>query len=193
MLLDADILRPKFEQGTAYGEFVALGEPEGHRPPWDQRYAQLELDPAQDALVRSFARPMKVLCLTGTWCGDCALQGSAMARIAEANPQAIDLRFMLRHERHADLIVKAPINAGFRVPVTWFMAEDFEPAVVFGDRTLSRYRAMARKELPPDQAGVFAPPPADPVRAVLQEVLDLFERVQLLLRLSPRLRQKYGD
>jgi hypothetical protein len=193
MLLDADILRPKFEQGVPYGEFVAMGEPEGHRPPWDQRYAQLRLDPAQDALVRSFTRPLKVLCLTGTWCGDCALQGSAMARIAEANPQVIDLRFLLKREEHADLIVKAPINAGFRVPVTWFMAGDFEPAVVFGDRTLSRYRAMARKELPPDRANVHAPPPADPVRAVLQEVLDLFERVQLLLRLSPRLRQEYGD
>ena len=116
-----------------------------------------------------------------------------MARIAEASPQLIDLRFLLRHERHADLIVKAPINAGFRVPVTWFMAEDFEPAAVFGDRTLSRYRAMARKQLPPDQANVSAPPPADPVREVLREVLDLFERVQLMLRLSPRLRQKYGD
>ena len=70
MLLNADILRPKFHEGTAYAEFVAMGEPEGHRPPWDQRYAQLELDPAQDAMARSFTRPMKVLCLTGTWCGD---------------------------------------------------------------------------------------------------------------------------
>jgi hypothetical protein len=116
-----------------------------------------------------------------------------MARIAEANPGIIDLQFVPRHDQHADLIVKAPINAGFRVPVTWFMAEDFEPAAVFGDRTLSRYRSMAGKQLPPDQANVHAPPPTDPVRAVLQELLDLFERVQLMLRLSPRLRQKHGD
>ena len=52
---------------------------------------------------------------------------------------------------------------------------------------------MARKQLPPDQACVFAPPPADPVREVLREVLDEFERVQLLLRLSARLRDKHGD
>ena len=51
---------------------------------------------------------------------------------------------------------KAPINAGFRVPVTWIMAEDFEPVLVFGDRTLSRYRSIARKQLPPDQANVLA-------------------------------------
>ena len=193
MLLTSDIVRPKFRAGVTYAEFVAGGEPEGHRPPWDDRYGLLALDPAQEALVKSFTRSMNVLCMTGTWCGDCALQGSAMARIAEANPDRIALRFLLRQEEHADLIVKAPINAGFRVPVTWFMAEDFEPAAVFGDRTLSRYRAMARKQLPAEQANVLAPPPEDPVREVLHEVLEMFERVQLMLRLSPRLCEKHGD
>ena len=87
--------------------------------------------------------------------------------------------------------VPAQINAGFRVPVTWFMAEDFEPVSRIGDRTLSRYRSMARKVL--GDGAVQAAPPVDPVRAVLDEVLDEFERVQLLLRLSPRWREKYGD
>lgn len=192
MLLDSKTLRPKFDQGLSYADFVALGEPEGHRPPWDQRYDQLALDTRHEALVKSFQRRMHVLCLTGTWCGDCALQGSAMARIAEANP-LIDLRYLLRSEVHAELIVKATINGGFRVPITWFFAEDFEPVLVFGDRTLSRYRSMARKQLPPDQANVLAPLPDDPIRTVLSEVLDLFERAQLLLRLSPRLRKKHGD
>ena len=113
-----------------------------------------------------------------------------MARVAEANPDKIHLRFILRCEEHADLIVKAPINGGFRVPVTWFAADDFELVSVFGDRTLSRYRSIARKQLPPQEANVIAPPPADPVREVLREVLDMFERVQLLLRLSPRLQKR---
>lgn len=193
MLLTSDILRRKFEQGLPFAEFVTSGESEGHRPPWDQRYGQLELTAEQHALVNSFAREMNVLCVSGTWCGDCALQGSAMARVAEANRQRIHLRFILRSDEHADLVVKAQINAGLRVPVTWFMAEDFEPVSRFGDRTLSRYRSMARKQLPPDQANVLAAPPADPVREVLREVLDEFERVQLLLRLSARLREKHGD
>ncbi len=193
MLMDADTLRGRFDQGVDYASLVALGEPEGHRPPWDQRYAQLTLTNQQDALIKSFAREMNVLCMTGTWCGDCALQGSAMARIAQANPDRIHLRFIPRSEDHAPLITKAQINAGFRVPVTWFMAEDFEPVAVFGDRTLSRYRAMARTQLPDGGATVVAEPPADPVRAVLDEVLDEFERVHILLRLSARLRQKHGD
>lgn len=194
MIMDRELLTRKFNEAVPYADFVARGEPEGHRPPWDQRYGQLELTDQQSALVQSFTRKMNVLCLTGTWCGDCALQGSAMQRIAEANPACIDLRFLLREDQHADLIVQAQINAGFRVPVTWFLAEDFEPVGAFGDRTLSRYRSMARKALPGGGAGVvLAEPPADPVREVLSEVLDEFERAQLVLRLSPRLREKHGD
>ena len=51
---------------------------------------------------------------------------------------------------------------------------------------------MAKKALG-DRANVLAPPPADPVRTVLEEVLVEFERVHLLLRLSPRLRKEHGD
>ncbi|MCA9299246.1 MAG: thioredoxin family protein, partial [Phycisphaerales bacterium] len=154
-----------------------------------ERFGRLELDPDQAALVRSFTRTMRVLCMTGPWCGDCALQGAAMARIAEANP-CVDLRFVHRNQ-HAELQVKAPINAGFRVPVTFFMSEDFEAVSTFGDRTLSRYRSMARKAIGED--AVVATPPTDPVREVLREVLEEFERVHLLPRLSTRLRQAHGD
>jgi thioredoxin family protein len=188
-----DFLKNKFDQGLAYADFVALGDAEGYRMPWDQRYGQLALNDDQVALVGGFTRKLHVLCLTGTWCGDCALQGSAMQRIAEANPDKIDLRFLLRSDEHADLVVKSQINAGFRVPVTWFMAEDFEPVSWFGDRTLSRYRAMARKAIGPEVQATLPPPPVDPVREVLGEVLEEFERVHLLLRLSGRLREQHGD
>lgn len=181
-MMDADLLAAKFEQGLSYEAFVAAGMAEGHDAAWHQRYEQCALSPEQAALVAGFTSPMRVLCLTGTWCGDCALQGSAMQRIAEASPR-IDLRFLSRND-HPDLQVKAPINAGFRVPVTWFMNEACEPASRFGDRTLSRYRSMARKAL--GEHAVLAPLPADPVREVLREVLDEFERVSLLLMLSER-------
>ncbi len=193
MLLNAEILQEKFDQGVSYADFVASGRQEGHHPPWEQRYSLLKLDETQATMVGGFTREMNVLSLTGTWCGDCALQGSAMARIAEANPGRIHLRYLPRQEEHTDLIIRAPINAGFRVPVTWFLAEDFEPVVVFGDRTLSRYRAIARKQLGQELSNVRAPAPADPVQEVLREVLDIFERVQLLLVLSARLREKHGD
>ncbi len=193
MLLNAEILQEKFGQGVSYADFVDSGRQEGHHPPWEQRYSQLKLNETQADMVGGFTREMNVLCLTGPWCGDCALQGSAIARIAEANPGRIHLRYLPRREEHSDLIIRSPINAGFRVPVTWFLAEDFEPVVVFGDRTLSRYRSIARKQLGEELSNVSAPVPADPVQEVLREMLDIVERVQLVLGLSARLREKHGD
>ena len=186
------MVRRVFEAtGRGFGAFVEDAARAGQDGPWRERYGRLELEPGQAALVAGFTREMKVLCLTGPWCGDCALQGAAMQRIAEGNPDRIDLRFVSREEA-PELQVRVPINAGFRVPVTFFMAEDFEPVSRFGDRTLSRYRSMARKALGP-ASPVLAPAPPDPVRRVLEETLDEFERVSLVLRLSTRLRAAYGD
>jgi hypothetical protein len=190
-VLGKDLLKKKFEQGMTYPEFVASGEREGHHTQWHERFGRLALAPEQQQLVGGFVREVNVLCLTGTWCGDCALQGSALARIAEGNPK-IRLRFVPKNEENVDLIIPAMINAGQRVPVTWFMAEDFELVSVFGDRSLSRYRSMARKALGP-ASNVLAPAPADPVREVLDEMLREVEHVHLLLRLSGRLREKHGD
>ena len=194
MLMNAEILKREFDKALPFDEFVKRAEA-GHQPQWRERYGRLELDPQQRAVVDSFAREMNILCLTGPWCGDCALQGAAFARIADANPTKVHLRFIPRNDEYTELIVPNQINAGFRVPLTWLMAEDFEPCARVGDRTLSRYRSMARKALgeSPAQSNVFAPPPADPVREVLREVLDEVERIQLVLRLSTRLRQKHGD
>jgi len=74
-----------------------------------------------------------------------------------------------------------------------FMAEDYEPVSVLGDRTLSRYRSIAARQLGAacDLPGVLIP--EDEYNETLQEWLNEFERVQLLLRLSARLRQKHGD
>ena len=74
-----------------------------------------------------------------------------------------------------------------------FAAEDCEPVSIYGDRTLSRYRALAAKQL-----GASCPLPGAPVEpeeldAMLADWLDEFERVHLLLRVSARLREKHGD
>ena len=191
--MDKAILARKFEQGLGYDAFVATGEADGHHHRWHQRFEELALDAEQEELVKSFTREMNVLCLTGTWCGDSALQGAAMGRIVAANPDKIKLRMIPRVPEHGDLINTCRINAGYRVPVTWFMAEDFEPVSWFGDRTLSRYRSMAEKAFGSGSAKCNSPRPDDPVREVLREVLEEFERVQLLLRLSGRLREKHGD
>ena len=191
MLHDSDFLQSHFEQGLTFASFVN-GLPLDQQHSWHQRFLQLELDTAQRSLVGDFTREMRIMSLTGPWCGESALQGAALARIAEAAPDKIDLRFLPKDEAFAELIIANMINAGTRVPITFLMAEDFEPCARIGDRSLSRYRSMARKALG-EAAPVFAPPPEDPVRTVLQELLDEVERVQWMLRLSPRLQARHGE
>ncbi len=79
------------------------------------------------------------------------------------------------------------------MPVAIFMAEDFEFCGVYGERPLSRYRILARKKLGDACEIAIAPPDADEHASTLADWLDEFERIQLLLRISPRLREKHAD
>jgi thiol-disulfide isomerase/thioredoxin len=134
---------------------------------------------------------MKVIVLSGIWCGDCSAQGPILEKIANASP-AIELRWLDRDEA-IKLSNHVKINAGNRVPTVIFMAEDYEPVAVLGDRTLSRYRAIAKRQLGASCDIPGAPIAQDELKENIQDWVNEFERVQLLLRLSARLRQKHGD
>lgn len=189
--MQASFLAEKFAAALPYDRYVRTGNDEQQRR-WQQVYAAAQLSGVQKQLVAGFVRDMKVLIVSGIWCGDCVQQCPLLQRIAEANPSRIDLRLLDRDE-HRDLTDKVHINAGDRVPVALFLAEDHELCSVFGDRTLNRYRALAARHLGPScPTGILAPA-ADELAATLQDWLDEFERVQLMLRLSARLRQKHND
>jgi thiol-disulfide isomerase/thioredoxin len=184
-------LSEKFSQALPYDRYVLTGTDEQQRR-WKQVYDLARLTDPQKQLVDGFVRETKLLVVSGIWCGDCVQQCPLMQRIAEGNLAKIDLRLVDRDE-HRDLIEQLRINAGDRVPVAVFMAEDFERCGVFGDRTLSRYRALARKQLGASCPIAIAAPDQDEMAATLADWLDEFERVALMLRLSSRLRQKHGD
>jgi thiol-disulfide isomerase/thioredoxin len=180
-----------FQRGASYDEFLTrYGQPV-HRTRWQAFFERVSLTAAQRELLASFVREMNVLCLAGAWCGDCVNQCPILEHFARVTP-AIRLRFLDRDE-HAPVQQALSINGGNRVPVVVFLSEDFHEVARFGERTLAQYRQMAR-----DQFGAACPtgivaPPQDLIGAVTQDWLDEFERVQILLRLSPRLRQKHGD
>ena len=187
--LTPTFLAEKHAAGSDYQTYVA-SDP-NRAPQWQAIYERLTLTDEQQQLLASFTRTMPVICLSGTWCGDCVAQGPMFERIAEAS-DAIDLRWLDRDE-HADLSELIMINAGNRVPTLLFCAEDFELVSYLGDRTLPRYRAIAAQQLGAACQLPGAHVPEDELAATLQDWLNEFERVQLLLRLSPRLRQKHGD
>ncbi|MDA0975675.1 MAG: thioredoxin family protein [Phycisphaerales bacterium] len=188
-ILDANSLHETFEAALSWEDYLATDEDRANR--WREFHERVGLDEDQRTLIGGFGRRMPVLCVSGIWCGDCVQQGPMLQRIAEAS-DLIDLRWVDRDE-HAELAEHVKINAGLRVPTVIFMAEDFELLGWFGDRTLSRYRAMAAKNLGPACPVPGAPLPDDELAATLQDWIDEFERFQLMLRLSPRLRHRHGD
>lgn len=190
-MLAPDLLRTKFDQAMEYAAYLATGKPE-HREAWAAIDGRVGLTDAQRGLVASFVRRINVLVLSGTWCGDCVAQCPMLRRIAAANPGRIDLRFLDRDE-HADLAERVRICGGLRVPTVLFLNEDFEFVALLGDRTLARYRALAARQLGPSCPLPGAPIPEDELAATVQDWVDEFERVHLLLRLSTKLRQRHGD
>ncbi len=187
--MNASYLKRKFEAALSWEAYLATDSDKAAN--WNTVYEQVGLTDGQKSLVHGFMREIKALCVSGIWCGDCVQQGPLVQRIAEASPH-IDLRWLDRDE-HPDLAEQLKINAGLRVPVVIFMAEDFEPVSIFGDRTLTRYRAMAAKQLGGACPLPGAPVPAGELDGTLQDWLDEVERVHLLLRLSGRLRRVHGD
>ena len=187
--MNSTFLKSKFEAALSWDDYLATDRDRASR--WTSVYEQVGLTDPQRHLLDGFVREVKALCVSGIWCGDCVQQGPLIQRIAEATPR-VDLRWVDRDE-HPDLAERLKINAGLRVPVVIFMAEDYEPVSVFGDRTLTRYRALAEKQLGGACPLPGAPVPTEELSGTLQDWLDEVERVHLLLRLSGRLRQKHGD
>ena len=180
-----------FASALPYERYLQAGTSEQQRR-WTQVHEIARLTAAQEQLIGGFERDMKVLVYTGIWCGDCVQQCPLIYRIAQANPTKIDLRF---HERAQDseLAEDLRINGGSRVPVVLFFSEDGKWCGTAGDRTLQRYRALALSRLGPNcPTGIIAPDQSE-LDATLGDWLDEIERVQLMLRLTPRLRQKYQD
>ena len=185
----AKMLQQWFERGATYEEYLMRTGDKA--TPWHSAGEQAGVSNAQKTLLSGFVREMHVLVIAGIWCGDCSAQGPMLAEIASVSPK-IHLRWLDRDEA-IELSDIVKINAGNRVPTVLFMAEDFELVSVLGDRTLSRYRALAKR-----QVGTACDIPGlaieqDEFDATMQEWLNEFERVQILLRLSARLRHKHGD
>jgi hypothetical protein len=181
----------KFAAGLSYTDFLTRYGTEVHRQCWRTVHEQVVLNPAQRALLASFQRTMNVMCLAGAWCGDCINQCPIFEHFASGAP-VIRVRYFDRDD-HADLQKELQINGGNRVPVVVFFSEDGYEAARYGERTLLKYRQMMT-----NQAGASCPTgisvPGDPLLdGVTQDWLNEFERVQWLLRLSPRLRQLHGD
>jgi len=190
-MLTPDTLRAKFAVALPYTPYVASGKP-GEQAHWAAFHARVKLTEAQGDLLSSFTRHIHALCISGTWCGDCVQQCPFLDHIARTSAGKIDLRFVDR-DLHADLSSHLTICGGERIPVVMLLNEDFDFCALAGDRTLTRYRALADRMLGPACPLPGAPVPENEMAATMQDWVDEFERVHLMLRLSSKLRTRHGD
>jgi hypothetical protein len=181
----------KFAAGLPYTEFLKEHGTEEHRRRWADLHARIELAEAQKVLIASFKREMKVVCLAGAWCGDCVNQCPIFDHFVRLNERII-VRYFDR-DTHPDLAAELKICGGARVPVVVFLSEDGFEIGRYGDRTLSKYRKLASDQFGPACPTGLVPPEQKLIASVTQDWLDEFERAQLILRTSARLRQKHGD
>jgi hypothetical protein len=181
----------KFEAGLPLTQFLAKYGTDAHRARWKSAVEQTSLTDEQRKLLGTFTRRTNVLVLAGAWCGDCSSQCPIFERIAEAAP-VVQTRYIDRDE-HSDVQAALQINGGNRVPIAVFFSEDGHEVARYGERTLARYRQLASQLIGEGCATGFVKAD-DPVqRAVVQDWLNEFERVQWILRLSPRLRRLHND
>ena len=180
-----------FAAGLPYEEFLDRHATPDQRSRWQGVHGRVIVSADQRRILGGFVRRMPVLVLAGAWCGDCVNQCPIFPHFAAATP-AIDLKFLDRDAR-PDVAAHLKVCGGQRVPTLAFFSEDFTPVLFYGDRTLSADRAAAASQLGGTCQTGIVPPPADALAAVTADWLREFERVQLLLRLSGRLRQLHGD
>ena len=175
-----------FADALPYASFLDRYATPAQRSRWDAMHERFSLTRDQESLLAGFARRMPVICLAGAWCGDCVNQCPAFDLFARGSSR-IDLRFVDRDARPylRDLLA---INGGQRVPVVVFLSEDCFEVARYGERTLSIYRRMAAEQLGPACPTGLVPASEEAIAVVTAEWLAEFERAQLLLRLSPRLR-----
>lgn len=185
-----ELWQAAFEQALPYDAFLEQHATPDQRTRWNAFREKVSLTDAQRELLGSFTRRMPVVVLAGAWCGDCVNQCPIFEHFAAACPQ-LEVRYLDRDVApHVAALLK--VCGGNRVPVVQFLSEDYHPIVFYGDKTLAAYRAVASAQLGPScPTGLVHAD--DSIAAVVSDWLEEFERVQLILRLSGRLRQLHGD
>lgn len=190
-MIDHALLRKTFDTALVYDQYVKSGTPEQERA-WGDFRAAADLTPEQATLVSGFTRQLHAIALTGIWCGDCVQQLPYLDAIERAARGRFPVRYADR-DAHTEVADRLMIAGGRRVPIVLVLNEDFDVLCVEGDRSLSRYRAMAQRQLGPSCPLPGAPVPEDERRETRQDWVDAVERAHLMARLSTKLRQRHGD
>jgi len=186
----SEFWRRHFDMAQDYDAYLKQSNLE-HAKKWLEN-AERTPDPSEEQRLRlqGYNRELNVLMYAGISCGDCARTGPMLKKIVDACGDKVRLR-VIERDASEELQDELRILGGLRTPVVVFLSEDWWEVGRFGDRTLSVYRSRAAREVGRGlDKGVLS---HEALTTQLQEWVDIFERVLLMLRLAPLLRKRYGD
>lgn len=179
-------------EAESYDDYLKGSDPK-RAGRWESLGARVpSLSAEQRERLTGYARTVNVLAVSGVWCGDCVRQGPMIRQIVEACDEAVSLRVIDR-DQNSKLRDEVRILGAARVPVVVFLSEDFHEVGRFGDRTLHTYRLKAETEIGAACAVPTAKLPPEELGAERDEWVAIFERMLLMARLAPPLRERHGD
>lgn len=191
--LNEAVWRSHWEKGQHYEEYVTQSQDSArYLDRWRAIESRVSATEEQTRILKTFTRRMPVIIVSGLWCGDCSRQVPMIEKLARETNGMMEVRLFDRDE-HPALMDALRILGAKRVPTVLYLSEDFHEVGRFGDRMLSTYRKKAVNELGPACATGLVPPAESELAIEMQEWMDVTERMQLMLRLAPRLRQRHGD
>ena len=178
-----------YQMALPYKEYLLTAPEKAQR--WrDFESRAPELTYEQKKRVQGYNREINILAMVSIWCGDSVRTTSIIRKITEAAGEKVNIRFIER-DSDPELREELRILGATRVPRIVFLTEDFWEIDREGDRLLPVYRAKAAREAGMNyDAGIMTP------KALEEETeawLDVFERVLLMTRLAPPLRERYHD
>jgi len=186
----SEFWRKHFEAGMRLESFIKSGKPE-EITLWKERTDRTpEPTKEQRARLEGYNRELNILVYAATWCGDCSRQAPMLKKLADIAGEKVRLRFVER-ESSKELQDELRLVGGLRVPVVVFLTEDFWEVSRFGERLLHVYRSKAAREIGRGvDEGLLSP---HALELEMSEWVDIFERILLMVRLSPPLRRRHGD
>lgn len=182
--------RKHWAQASEYNEFIQEQD-QSHAEKWrniEQRIP--ELTPEQIERLQGYDRELNILIYGGIWCPDCQRQAPMIKKIKETIGPKANIR-IIDKDTSQELKDELRILGATRVPMIVILSEDFWEVGRYGDRLLSVYRAKAAREIGRGpRAGVLSP---KALEAEMSEWVDILERAEIMLRLSPPLRRRHDD
>jgi thiol-disulfide isomerase/thioredoxin len=188
----ADFWQNHWEQADDYETYLANSDAD-KADRWREKAGDIPAVTAEQVeRLTGYGRKLHVLMYTGVWCGDCVRQGPMLKNIVDAADDTVELRCIDR-DASEELKDELRILGAMRVPIVVFLTEDFMEVGRFGDRLLTVYRRKAENEVGAACAVPYAREGDNALAAEQSEWVDIFERMLLMTRLSPPLRERHGD